>query len=114
MVSANTRPESSSSSSQRDLGVKAGDAMSRISDVAKDVADEAKRSATTLASEASEKVKTFMGQQVDVGAGLVGHVAASARVAADDLDRNAPQLAGLVRDVSRRMEQFSQEIRGQS
>jgi len=55
-----------------------------------------------------------MGQQVGVGAGLVGHVAASTRVAADDLNRNAPQLAALVRDVSRRMEQFSQEIRGQS
>jgi len=115
MVSANIRPESSSGSpSQLDLGAKAGDAMSKIGDVAKEVADEAKQSATTLASEASEKMKSFLGQQVGAGAGLVGHVATSARAAADDLERHAPQLAGLVRDASRRMEQFAHEIRGQS
>jgi ElaB/YqjD/DUF883 family membrane-anchored ribosome-binding protein len=114
MATANTRSESSTSSPHSDLSAKAGDAMSRIGDVAKEVADEAKRSATTLASEAGERMKSFMGQQLGVGAGLAGHVAASARVAADDLDHHAPQLAGLVRDVSQRMDQFAQEIRGES
>jgi ElaB/YqjD/DUF883 family membrane-anchored ribosome-binding protein len=116
MTSPNTRPELSagSSISQGALRTKAEDAMSTIGDVAKQAADEAKRSAATLASEANDKVKSILGQQVWAGADLVGHFAASAKVAADDLDRNAPQLAGLVRDASQRIEHFSQEIRGQS
>jgi ElaB/YqjD/DUF883 family membrane-anchored ribosome-binding protein len=114
MVTANARPESSSLSARGDPGVKAGDAKSKIGEVAGEVADEAKRSAATLASEANNKMWDFMDEQAGAGANLVGHVAASTRLAAEDLERNAPQLAGLVRDVSRKMEQFSQEIRGQS
>lgn len=115
--SAHTGPASSSSASstsQGDLGAKAGEAVSKIGEIAKEAAHEAKRSATTLASEANEKVKTFMDHQLEAGGDLVGHMAASARVAAEDLDRNAPQLAALVRDAGRRMEQFSREIHGQS
>jgi ElaB/YqjD/DUF883 family membrane-anchored ribosome-binding protein len=117
MTSPNAPSESftaASSNSRDDLRAKTEDAMSKMGDMAKQATDEAKRSAATLASEANDKVKTLLGQQKGAGADLVGHVAASARVAADDLDRNAPQLAGLIRDASRSMERFSQDIRGQS
>ena len=116
MAPVSARPESSGSSAspQSDLRAKAGETMATIADVAKQATDEAKRSATTLASEANEKVKSLVGQQVGVGVDLVGHVAASARKAADDLEPNAPQLAGLVRDASDRMERFSRDLQGQS
>jgi ElaB/YqjD/DUF883 family membrane-anchored ribosome-binding protein len=113
---ATNRPEppAASSTSQSDLRAMAENAMSDIGAVAKEAAGEAQRSATALATEANEKLKAFMGQKVGAGAHLVGHVAASARVAADDLDRNAPQLAALVRDASQRIEQLSRELQGQS
>jgi ElaB/YqjD/DUF883 family membrane-anchored ribosome-binding protein len=116
MTSVSARPESSNESagSQGELRAKAEATMATIAGAARQATDEAKRSAATLASEANEKVKSLVGQQVGVGADLVGHVAASAKKAADDLDRNAPQLAGLVRDASDRMERFSRDIQGQS
>jgi ElaB/YqjD/DUF883 family membrane-anchored ribosome-binding protein len=116
MSSATDRPPSSAAtpSSHSDLRVKAEDAMSKIGEVAKEAAGEAKRSATTLAAEANEQAKVFMGRKVDAGADLIGHVAASARVAANDLDRNAPQLAALVRDAGEKMEQFSRQMHDQT
>jgi hypothetical protein len=36
------------------------------------------------------------------------------RCAADSLDSNAPQLAGLARGAAERVEQFSRDIRGQT
>jgi ABC-type transporter Mla subunit MlaD len=89
--------------------VKVEGAMSKIADTAQEAAEEAKRSATTLAAEANEKVKSLLTEQVGVGADLIGHVAASAKVAAQSLEQHAPQLASLVRDASERVDAFSRE-----
>jgi ElaB/YqjD/DUF883 family membrane-anchored ribosome-binding protein len=96
-----------------DLRAKAGDAVAKIGDVAGEAAEEAKRSASTLAAEAGEKVKSMLNQQVGVGADMASHVVASARAAADSLDPNAPQLAELIRVAGNRVEQLAQEIRRQ-
>jgi hypothetical protein len=55
-----------------------------------------------------------LNQQVASGADLIGHVADSVRSAADNLDRSAPQLAGVVRGAAERVEEFSRDVRGQS
>jgi ABC-type transporter Mla subunit MlaD len=52
--------------------------------------------------------------QVTAGADLAGHVADSARHAADDLARNAPQLADLVRGAAERVDEFSKDLREQT
>jgi len=105
---------STSSSTSGDLRAKAGDVTSRITDTAQQAMDEVKRSGTALASEANERVKGLLDQQVTAGADLVSHVADSARMAADNLDQNVPQLASLVRDASQRIDEFSRQIRSQS
>ena len=43
-----------------------------------------------------------------------GTIEDTAKRAAEDLDRNAPQLAGLVRGVADRIEGFADDMRGQS
>jgi hypothetical protein len=88
--------------------------VAKIGDLAADAADETKRSAAALASEANRKVKTFLEQQVDHGADLLDHVAVAARVAADELERDVPQLATMIRAASEQVERFSGEIRDQS
>jgi ElaB/YqjD/DUF883 family membrane-anchored ribosome-binding protein len=97
-----------------DSRAKAEGAMSKITEGAQQAAEEAKRSATTLAAEANEKVKGLLTEQVGVGADLIGHVAASAKVAAETLEPHSPQLASLVRGVSERVDEFSREIRGET
>src|SRR5438105_14693475 len=91
--SARTKSAAQSSDSHGDLHRKAEDAVATVGGVAKQATEEAKRSANQLASEANEKIKGLLSDQVDAGADLVNHFAGSMRTAASDLDRNAPQMA---------------------
>jgi ElaB/YqjD/DUF883 family membrane-anchored ribosome-binding protein len=109
------RPGSSASTGLTgDSRAKAGGAISKVTEGAQQAAEEAKQSATTLAAEANDKVKSLLTEQVGVGADLIGHVAASAKVAAESLEPHSPQLASLVRGASERADEFSREIRGQT
>jgi hypothetical protein len=92
----------------------AADAMAKISDVAQQAMGEAKKSASSLASAATERAKDAMQERISGGADLLGHVAASVRAAARDLDPNAPQLAGFAREAAGRIDDFSREVRDKS
>ena len=96
------------------MRAKAGEAISKVTDAAQQAGGQAKDAAASLASDASQKAKGFLNMQVSSGSDLAGHVARSVRCAADDLDRNAPQLASLARGAAERVEQFSRDIRGQT
>ena len=98
----------------QDVRGKAGEAVSKLADVAQQAGSQAKQTASSLASDANQKAKGFLTQQVASGADLAGHVADSARCAADNLDQNAPQLADLVRGAAKRVEEFSRDLRGQT
>jgi hypothetical protein len=89
----------------------AADAMAKISDVAQQAMGEAKKSASSLASAAAERAKDAAQERISGGADLLGHVAASVRAAARELDPNAPQLAGFAREAAGRIDDFSHEIR---
>jgi ElaB/YqjD/DUF883 family membrane-anchored ribosome-binding protein len=97
-----------------DVGRTTREAATRLSGAAQQMGTQAKEAATSLASEANENIKDLLNQKVAVGADLVGHVAQSARAAADNLKQNAPQLAGLVRGAADKMDEFSATARNQS
>jgi ElaB/YqjD/DUF883 family membrane-anchored ribosome-binding protein len=82
--------------------------------VAQQTYEDAKRATSSLASDANEKVKGLLDQQVTAGADLMSNVAQSVRVAADNLEPQIPQLANLARDASERIEAFSHDVRHQS
>jgi ElaB/YqjD/DUF883 family membrane-anchored ribosome-binding protein len=105
----------SSGPKSQDLRGTAGEAVSKLADVAQQAGSQAKQTASSLASDANQKAKAkgYLNQQVASGADLVGHVADSARSAADNLDQNAPQLADLVRGAAKKVEEFSRDLRGQ-
>jgi hypothetical protein len=120
MNSQRPRPGISESSSARshtpsqEMRAKAGDAASKIADAAREAGGQAKQAASSLASDATQQVKGFLNMQVTAGADMVDHVVESARAAAESLDQNAPQLAGLVRNAAERAEEFSQDLRDQT
>jgi hypothetical protein len=66
--------------------------------------------ASTLTSE----VQGVLDQQVMRGAKTMTHVAQSARRAADELEIDAPQIAGLVRGMADRLEEYSRTLETQS
>jgi hypothetical protein len=96
------------------MRAKAGEAASKISDAARQASGQAKQAASSLASDATKQAKGLLNMQVTAGADMVDHVADSARAAAESLDLNAPQLAGLVRKAAERAEEFSQDLRDQT
>jgi ElaB/YqjD/DUF883 family membrane-anchored ribosome-binding protein len=110
--STNTRSGATTASSAAEA-VRSGaaDAMAKISDVAQQAMGEAKKSASTLASAATERAKDAVEERIAGGADLLGQVAASVRVAARELDPTAPQLAGFAREAAERIDDFSREIR---
>lgn len=103
-----------SGSQGKNVGAAASDAMSSVSDMASQAAEQAKRTASDAASTVTTQVKELLDRQVGTGADMVGHVAHSAKRAAEDLDESVPQLAGLVRIVADRIDGYADDLRGQS
>jgi hypothetical protein len=104
----------SPSDSPDDFRSRASDAMAKVGGVAQQATEEAKRAAASLAAQAGERGKAMLQERIASGAGLVGHVATSTRAAANNLDPNAPELAGLLREAGDRMDQLSRDIRHKS
>ena len=96
------------------LSAQAEAALSKVSETAQQAGNHVKEAATSLATEAGEKAKGFIDQQVASGADFLGYIGRSARVAADTLDPDAPQLAGLVRGIATSVTDLSATVRGQS
>jgi ElaB/YqjD/DUF883 family membrane-anchored ribosome-binding protein len=95
------------------LGAQAGVALSKVSEAAQQAGSHVKEAAMSLATEAGEKAKGLIDQQVASGADFLGYIGSSARAAADTLHPEAPQLAGLVRGMAT-VTDLSDTVRGQS
>ena len=62
----------------------------------------------------TSQVQDALDQQVAQGAKVVTKVAKSARRAADELENDAPQIAGLVRGIAHRVEEYSRDLENRS
>jgi hypothetical protein len=101
-------------STLKDVRAKAGEAVSKLAEAAQQAGNQAKETASSIASDANQRASGFLNQKVTSSADFVGYVANSARCAADNLDSNAPQMAGLVRNAASKLEGISDDIRGQT
>jgi len=89
-------------------------AVSKVGDAAQQAGSQVREKAGALAVEAGEKAKGFLGHQVEAGADFLGHIGRSATAAADTLEADAPQLAGLVRGMATSVADLSNTVRGQT
>jgi hypothetical protein len=62
----------------------------------------------------SGQVKGLLDEQIGSGASLAGAFAGSIRLAADDLDKQSPIMAGLVRNFADKVEGYADEFQGQT
>jgi len=99
---------------KKELSTLAGEAVSKIAEVAQEAGIQAKETATSLAMEAGENAKRLMNKQVGNSADFIGHVAMSVKVAASGLDDHAPQLAKWAQEVATRADEFATSIRYQT
>ena len=84
------------------------------SNMARSALDKAQQAGSEAASTITGQVKALLDDRVSDGADIVGHLARSAQSAAKDLDKNTPQLAGLVRGVADRLDGYASDLRDQS
>ena len=91
-----------------------GDSFSKASDTARDAAEKAKRAAGDAASSVSDHVMGLLNDQIGVGAQSANHFAGSMRIAADDLERESPMLAGLVRGFAHNVDHYADRFEDQT
>jgi hypothetical protein len=90
----------------------ASEAFSSASAMAGDAAN--KTRLASAAATVTEQVKQLLDRQVDSGADMMGQVAGAVKRAAQELDRDAPQLAGMVRTAAEQMNGYADGLRDQS
>jgi hypothetical protein len=92
----------------------ASDAYTAASRMAGETAEKAKQVASDTAATVTGQVKHLLDEKVTGGAELVGHLGGAVKRAAQELDRDAPQLAGLVRIAGDRIDGYADGLRDQS
>ena len=89
-------------------------AMAKASGLAYEAAGTVYQAASNRASSVSRQVAGMLDNQVAAGAGVISQFAHSTRLAADDLEATAPQVAGVVRSVASRIDDYAETIKDQS
>jgi ABC-type transporter Mla subunit MlaD len=92
----------------------AKEAVASASSLAGEAADKAKQAVSETAANVSGEMKELLNRQLGRGAETVGYVARSTRRAADDLESDSPQLAGLVRSLASQVDGYADSLRDQS
>jgi ElaB/YqjD/DUF883 family membrane-anchored ribosome-binding protein len=93
---------------------KAGQAGAALTETAQRVGDQARETASSLASDAQQRFHGYMDQQVAAGADLARRVASAIKTAADELDPTSPALSGMVRGAGEKVQELSQQFRDKS
>jgi hypothetical protein len=92
----------------------AGDAFSKASDMARDAGEKAKRAASDTASSMTDSVLGLLNEQIGAGADSAGRLANAMRLAADDLSKESPVLAGVVRTAAGNVDHYASRIENQT
>ena len=90
------------------------DAFSKASDMARDAGTKAKRAAADTASSMTDSVMGLLNEQLGTGAASAGRLADAMRVAADDLARESPLLAGVVRTFAGNVDGYADRLENQT
>lgn len=106
MQSGGARSSRSSGVGER-IGAAASDAFAQASDVARDAGAKARDAATETAGNVTGQVKELLDRQIGTGATIAGHFASSARLAANDLAGESPFVAGMVRSLADRVDDYA-------
>jgi len=90
------------------------DVLSSASSLAEEAAGKVKQVASETTATITGEVKNLLNRQVGGGAEMLGLVARSAKHAAEDLDRDSPQIAGLLRTVATQVDSYAHGLKDQS
>ena len=92
----------------------AGDAFFKASDMARDAGEKAKRAASDTASSITDGFVGLLNEQIGAGAESAGRLANAMRLAAVDLSKESPLLAGVVRTAARNVDHYASRMENQT
>jgi hypothetical protein len=99
---------------RRNLAGAAKDAYQKAADLSSEAAERGRVAAAEGARLAKSQMKGALDRQVGTAASVVGDVARSFHVAADDLERKAPLAGDLMHGLADRMSGYADDLQGQS
>ena len=88
----------------------ASEAIARASSVARDAGTKAKEAASETATTMTDQVKGLIDKQIGSGATMAGHFANSIKLAANDLGKQSPALAGFVHQFADKVEVYAEDM----
>lgn len=92
----------------------AKDALSSASSWADKGATTVKQTASETAATLTNEVKQVLNRQVGAGADMLAQMGRSVNRVADELEHDAPQMAGMARTVASQVEDYAHQFRQQS
>jgi len=92
----------------------AKEAFHKAADTARDAGEQARRAAASATSTISGHVMDMLNEQLGSGAQSASRLASSMKLAADDLARESPVLAGLVRGLAHNVDSYADHLEGQT
>jgi ElaB/YqjD/DUF883 family membrane-anchored ribosome-binding protein len=92
----------------------ATEAINRASGVAREAGSKAKEAASDTATSMTDHVKELLDKQIGSGATMGGHFANSIKLAADDLGKHSPALAGFVHQFADKVEVYADDMQDQT
>ena len=104
--STSAKGGSQSTSSGQDRGSAAA--------MASEAVDLAGKAASATVSTVSREAKQLLDKQVGRGASMLGSVGSSVKAAARELETGSPQMAGFVRSVGERIDNYATDLEGQT
>jgi hypothetical protein len=114
MSNPDTQPGLRSTSREGNNRSDSGQDRSGAAAMASEAVDLAGRAASATVSTVSREAKQLLDKQVGRGASLLGSVGSSVKAAARDLESGSPQMAGFVRSVGERIDNYATDLEGQT
>jgi hypothetical protein len=102
------------SSNTEKIRAAAGDAFFKAADMARDAGEKAKRAASGTAASMTDSVTGLLNEQIAVGAQSASRLAGAMRLAADDLSKESPLLAGVVRTAAGNVDSYASRLENQT
>ena len=98
----------------KDFRDTAKEALHKVADKARDAGEQARRATASATSTVSDQVIDMLNEQLGSGAQSAGRFAASMKLAANDLARVSPVLAGLVSGLAENVASYADRLEGQT
>jgi hypothetical protein len=98
----------------KDFRDTAKEALHKVADTARDAGEQARRATASATSAVSDHVMDMLNEQLGSGAQSASRFASSMKLAANDLARESPVLAGLVAGLADNVASYADRLEGKT